>query len=209
MERLVRLFTRTNLLETPGILGNSNLRRQALHTRCAEEANDSMRVLQHVSRIFRFCDWSTVTEHNYIWIDFFSSILHRLHSLRCFIKRDGCMCPNRSFRGKSHVRNKDICTCFCQGTCLIRIEGVGRGEQIEFVGNTSLLDFQLETNACLFQVWPEHASKQPNSGKILHAGESHFLDLFEKIGHYPEGISAAYPRQHRRMFDDGKHLAGH
>src|SRR5436305_12024479 len=50
-------------LETAHVLGHRNLRRQALHRGCAEEADNALRVRQDVGRVVGLCDRPAVAQH--------------------------------------------------------------------------------------------------------------------------------------------------
>ena len=63
---------------------------------------------------------------------------------------------------------------------LLRVEGVGRGEQVELMGGRDAIDLQGEAHARLFEVRPEEAVDQPDRREVLDAGEPHLLELAEE-----------------------------
>ena len=134
--------------------------------------------------------------------------LHALCGFRKRRRRVGIH-ADRSFHRRVHVRHDDVRAGLGQGGGLGFVEGVRAGEHVEFVGQTDHLDFEVETHARLLQNLPEITVDHAHGGEILNAVETRFLELFQKDGHQPEGIGAAYARQHGGVLDDRQDLAGH
>lgn len=95
--------------------------------------------------------------------------MHRLHESGSLVQRHrGCR-ADRPLGGQADMGHQDVGSGRRHRACTLRIEAVGRGEQVAFPGEPDHLD-------------PER--------------EPHRLRLFQEHGHQAEEIGAADPGQH-------------
>ena len=107
------------------------------------------------------------------------------------------------------MRHEDIRPGFGHEGGLFRVKDIGRGEQVQLIGLAHELDLEPVAHAGLLEVLSELAIIEPDGGEVLDSGEAHLLQLWEKDVHDPEGVGSTNPGQHRSVFHNRQHLAGH
>ena len=92
---------------------------------------------------------------------------------------------------------------------LVGVEDIRAGEHLQLAGLTDHLHLQPIAHPRLFQIGPHHPVDQPDRWKVLHPVEAHTLQLAQEVGHQPEGVGAAYARQHRCIHHHRQHFPRH
>jgi MoxR-like ATPase len=85
---------------------------------------------------------------------------------------------------------------------LVRVEHVGRRQQVHLMRQRDHLDLQPEAHAGLLEALAHGAVEQADRRKILHAGKAHRLQFGEELRHQHERIGAIDPSKHRRLLHD-------
>ena len=75
------------------------------------------------------------------------------------------------------MADDDVGASLGHGGRFVRVEDIGRGEEIERVRGADHVDLEAVAHAGLFEIPAERAVDEAYSGKILHAGEADFLQV--------------------------------
>ena len=108
------------------------------------------------------------------------------------------------------MRDDDVGAGLGHGARLVRVEHIGRGQQVELVRLGDHVDLEPKAHAGLLETLAHRAVEQADRREILHAGETHRLQLGEKhAASMTKRIGAVDAGEHRRVLHHRQHLAGH
>src|ERR1035441_1695572 len=104
---------------------------------------------------------------------------------------------------------QQVCPGSRHSPCILFVEDIGTGEQIQRMGQSNHLDFQFVSHACLFEILPEIAVNQTYCWKILDSCEPELFQVGQKRIHSPERVSATNTGKHWRIAYNGEDLSRH
>ena len=151
-----------------------------------------------------------MAEHDDFGIHAFGRVMHGLHASNRVIERHGRRFDaDRSRYGRVHVRDHHIGARTRKALRRVFIEHVRTCQHPELVGGCDHVHLELDAHPRLLEDLPELPVDEAHGGKVLHAVESHALQLGQEDAHQAEGIGAAHARQHRGVLYHRQHLARH
>src|ERR1700722_14727416 len=136
------LGSRLQILETSYPFGDGKLGRQAFDARGAKKSADALGSAKDVLCIRRIGDRTTMTEDQDLGLDGDRCLLDGLNALNRLIERDGGSGTDGSLCRQAHVCDQEVRAGFRHGPRFVFVEGIGAGEQIQFMGTRNHLDLQ-------------------------------------------------------------------
>src|SRR6185369_11102597 len=129
------------VFEIPYLLGDGTLSGQALNARGSKESANALGPTEDVLNIVGLGNGAAMTKDQDLRADGDGCLLDRLNAVNRLIKSKGCLSADGSFCGQSHVRDQEVCACFCHGPGLVFIEYIWAGEQVQVMRSSNHLDF--------------------------------------------------------------------
>jgi hypothetical protein len=178
------------ILEIPYLLGNGALGGQALDARGAKESADALGPAEYVLDIVRLGNRAAMTKDQNVGADGDGGFPDGLNAINRLIERDGCPGADCPFCRPSHVRDQKVCACSCHGLCLIFIEDIRAGEQVQLVRSRNHLNFLGVSHAGFLETFAEATIDQPHRRKVLHSGKAHLFEVAKKQIHDSKRIGS-------------------
>jgi hypothetical protein len=95
------------------------------------------------------------------------------------------------------------------GLCLIFIEDIRAGKQVQIMRSRNHLNFLGVSHAGFLETLAEAAIDQPHRRKVLHSGKAELFQVAKKQIHDAKRIGSTDAGQYRCLADDGQYFAGH
>lgn len=169
----------------------------------------SLDAIQHEPRVLWLRNRPAMTQHNDILLDLRRCIPNSLHISHAVLETPARLRANCPTRRKPHMRDHDIRACLSHLPRILHTKHIRRSQETHLRRLRDNLDFLVEPHPRLLQISPELPVDEPHGGEVLHARETHFLQLLQEARPVFEGVGAADAGDDGGVRDDGEDFGGH